>query len=61
MSEQKPAWFALASTSRNTILKIQSEKTICNHIGLVYLAEQYLVIVSYVLAFVQLTWQIDNG
>ena len=58
LSEQKPAKCTFASISKNTILKIQLKKT---SFALVVDSLMRIIVLSYLLAFVQLTWQVDNG
>ena len=58
ISARKPAQFALASISRNTILKVQLK---IPALPWYWTCSLSIIIFSYLLAFVQLTWQVNNG
>ena len=57
-SEEKPTEFALANILRNTTLKIQFKKPALPWYWTHLLS---IIILSYLLAFVQLSWQVDIG
>ena len=52
---ENPPRFALVSISRNIVLKIQLKNA-----SLALLLDSFTIL-SYLLALVQLTWQVDNG